>query len=151
MNLSPHFSLDELTHSETAQRRNINNTPSVEVLANLTRLAKVLEVIRIRLGYNPLIIHSGYRSPELNAAIGGTPTSAHCHGLAADFVCPGYGSPYGVAKAISETPDLMSLLQQLIHEWSWIHVAIPPLGETAKQELLTKRSSTEPYERGINV
>lgn len=151
MKLSDHFTLQELTHSETAQRRGLSNVPSVEILANLARLAKVLELIRIRLAYNPIIIHSGYRSPEVNAAIGGVPTSAHCHGLAADFVCPGYGSPYGVAKAISETPDLMKLLQQCILEYGWTHVALPPEGEIAKQELLTKRSASEPYERGINV
>ena len=87
MNLSPHFSLQELTASDTAAKLNINNSPPVPVLMNLSILASGLEQIRSLLGY-PVHVNSGYRCPELNKTVGGVPDSAHLSGFAADIVCP---------------------------------------------------------------
>lgn len=85
MKLSPNFTLDELCESQTASRKNIDNTPSEEVVANLKTLAlNVLQPIREHYSV-PVIISSGYRSPKLNRAIGGSKTSQHCLGEAADL------------------------------------------------------------------
>jgi len=99
MNLSDHFTLEELTASQTASRFNIDNTPSEEIVAELTRLAAFLEGVRALLGA-PITISSGYRSLELNARIGGASKSQHCEGQAADILAPSYGTPLQVCQAI---------------------------------------------------
>lgn len=123
MNLSPHFTLAEFTVSETAARRGIDNTPrEAFVLENLKRIAGVMESIRAILE-NPVIVSSGFRCLDLNSAIGSKPTSAHVVGLAADFICPGYGTPYDVCRAIE--PHVRRLgIDQLIYEHTWIHVGL---------------------------
>lgn len=120
MNLTPHFTLDELTFSEAAIRNGVNNTPTPRVVENLQFLAENLEKVRALLG-TPMRITSGYRSEAVNAWVGGSLTSQHRFGLAADFVAPQFGSPYEVAQAI-----LASEIQfdQLIHEYgSWVHIS----------------------------
>ena len=120
--LTPHITLEEMTASETAARRGINNIPTDPViLSNLKKTAELLEEVRTLLGSRPIIISSGYRCLELNTAIGSKPTSAHVQGQAADFTCPGYGTPYKVCQAI-----ISSNIQfdQLIYELaSWVHIA----------------------------
>jgi len=132
MNLSPNFTLAELTASEIAMRRGIDNTAPPEVVENLTKLASLLELVREILG-NPIHINNGYRCPELNAIVGGAPTSAHLDGRAADFVCPGFGSPHDVAKVIAESG---LQFDQLIYEGNWVHIAIR---DTQRQQVLTAR------------
>src|SRR5882672_9303456 len=89
--LSPHFTLTELTNSEIALRKGIDNSPSEAIVANLTRVcAEMLEPIRNVLGV-PLHINSGYRCREVNTAVGGAVNSAHIDGRAADFVPVGIG------------------------------------------------------------
>ena len=88
--LSPHFTLHELIKSDTAVRKGIDNNPDPIVLENLKLLASKLEVVRAILG-RPVRISSGYRSKALNEAIGGSKTSTHMSGLAADFEAPDYG------------------------------------------------------------
>ena len=104
MRLTEHFDLAEFTLSQEAARRGIDNTPPDEVLENLYILAMALEEVRARLGC-PIVISSGYRSPALNAAVGGAPNSAHVLGYAADLTCPGFGAPLSVCKAIATLPD----------------------------------------------
>lgn len=122
--LSPNFKLSELTRSATATRLGISNTPSKEHLNNLYDLAVTLELVRVILGNNPILITSGYRSPELNKAVGGSATSDHANGLAADFSCPDFGTVEEVCKAIAES-DLP--FDQLIFEQKtshWVHLGI---------------------------
>jgi len=84
MKLSAHFSLNELTKSDTATRHDIDNTPTMQVIENLQDLVdNVLQPLREKFG--PVIVTSGYRSPAVNTKIGGSTTSDHCHGYAADF------------------------------------------------------------------
>ena len=86
--MTKHFSINELTKSMTATRLGINNIPSHSELANLTILVGVLlQPFRDYLG-KPLRVNSGYRSPALNKAIGGSANSQHCKGQAVDFECP---------------------------------------------------------------
>jgi len=86
MRISPHFHLEEFTRSETAQVKHISNTPTLSQIQNLTALCKqILEPIRRHFG-KPTIITSGFRCPELNMAIGGSPNSQHLEGEAADFL-----------------------------------------------------------------
>lgn len=121
MNLSPHFTLDELTVSQEAARRGIDNTPPPEVIRALERTAQGLEAVRIRLGGAPIVVSSGYRCPELNAAIGGAKASQHMTGQAADIICPRFGGPVEVAYALR---DSGIEYDQLILEYGrWVHIS----------------------------
>ena len=128
--LSPSFSLSALTFSDTAIRKGIANEPTDEQIANLTELAMALERVVLLLGF-PISIHSAFRSPKLNAAIGGSSHSAHMDGYAADFTSPGFGSPLEICKAISgsEIP-----WDQVIQEGTWVHFSVAP---ALRKELLT--------------
>ena len=86
MQLTPNFSLEQLIHSETAERERIDNTPAPEIVKNLRLLAQGLEQVRTLIGF-PLDISSGYRCPRLNSRVGGAKTSQHTRGQAADFTC----------------------------------------------------------------
>lgn len=138
MNLSPNFTLQELTASQTAARRDIDNTPDGEVMAHLRLVAIMLERVRDLLGV-PVLVSSGYRSPALNEAIGGSATSVHCLGLAADFTAPAYGSPYDVARRI-ESSNLIADLDQLIYEHTWVHAGLPRPGSMPRQQTMTLAS-----------
>lgn len=119
--LTPHFGLEELTVSETAARLGLDNTPDAAVRANLLLVAERLEQIRELVGV-PIHVSSGYRAAAVNAAIGGSPTSAHMRGLAADFIAPAFGSPIKVAQAIRDS-DLD--FDQLIYEYgTWVHIGL---------------------------
>ena len=123
MKLSAHFSLDEFTESDTAKRKGIDNTLPHRLLANAQATAEMMEHIREVLGGNPVIVTSGYRSMTLNQAIGSSDTSDHVSALAVDFKCPGFGTPYEVAKHLSTKVTALGI-GQLIHEFgSWVHVS----------------------------
>lgn len=130
--LSRYFTLQEMTVSETAARRGLSNKPSAKALENLKRLCALLDEVREELGH-PILVSSGYRSPEVNAAVGGSKTSAHCQGLAVDFTCPGVGSPLEVARRIAA----MGLeFDQLIHEFgTWVHLGLRD--DAPRRQLLT--------------
>lgn len=130
MQLTDHFSLEELTFSSTAIRNNIDNTPSFEIVAHLTTLAIGLEQVRTLLG-SPMHIDSGYRCPALNAAVGGASKSAHMEGYAADFICPAFGTPLEIVKAI-EASDIQ--FDKCIQEGRWVHISFNP---KARRVLLT--------------
>jgi len=148
MNLTLHLTLEEMTYSEVAARLGLDNTPSPTVVANLGVVAACMETIRTFVGANPIVVHSGYRSAEVNHAVGGVETSAHCRGLACDFVCPGFGTPLEVALAISQS-DID--YDQLILEYGWVHVGLAQNRSSFRREALTKRSPASAYELGINA
>lgn len=140
MELSPHFSLEELTHSDTATERGIDNTPSPEILANLTKLAGFLEEVRAALGNHPIQITSGYRCPELNAAVDGVSNSQHMSGLAADIECPEVGNPMTICQRLQGTPGLA--YDQLINESNsagghWTHISTAAYGAEPRGEVWT--------------
>jgi hypothetical protein len=137
MNLTPHFTLEEMTFSEAAARLGIHNTPGQGTITSLGRVTGAMERIRTLLGDRPIVVHSGYRSAEVNQAVGGVSTSAHCRGLACDFVCPAFGIPYEVALATLKS-DLG--YDQLILEYGWVHVGLAQDESLSRREALTKRS-----------
>jgi zinc D-Ala-D-Ala carboxypeptidase len=140
------FPLSKLIHSDTAVKLKLDNTPNAAHTANLHQLALALQAVERLLGH-PLAISSGYRSPAVNAAVGGVPNSAHAAGLAADFTCAAFGSPVQVARAIAAS-DLP--FDQLIHEYrKWVHLAIAPLGKPARRERLTILSAKVGYVDGL--
>lgn len=122
MMLSPHFSLAELTVSETAARAGIDNTPPPEIVERLKRLCIALEAVRVRLGGAPIIVTSGYRSPQVNTLVRGAPSSQHLRGEAADFIVPRFGSPIEVCTALR---DSGIEYDQLIYEFGrWVHLSV---------------------------
>lgn len=115
--LSPHFMLSELVNSNTARAKGLSNNPTPEVIENLELLCKeALEPIRELVG--PLKINSGYRSEEVNRAVGGSKGSAHCAGHAADLN-PVKVSWKGLMDAVVESG---LELDQIIYEHTWVHV-----------------------------
>lgn len=140
MILSPHFTLAELTASETAARQGIDNDPPPEVIERLRHTALGLEAVRVRLGA-PIIVSSGYRSPELNVAVGGSSNSDHTRGDAADFICPGFGAPSTIVSALK---DSGIQFDQLIEEFGrWVHISFGP--RMRGQVLRIDRNGTRPW------
>jgi Peptidase M15 len=140
MNLTEHFTLEELTFTN---HRQYDNTPNEEQTANLTRLAEFLEKIRELLG-KPLLIDSAFRSTLVNFAVGSLSNSQHCKGCAADFRVPGM-TPDEVVQAIRAS-DLN--YDQLIREFdSWTHVSIPNEKEHEPRlmSLIIDKSGTREY------
>jgi zinc D-Ala-D-Ala carboxypeptidase len=137
-----------MTFSEAAARLGLDNTPGPTVTANLKLVAAFMESIRTLLGGKSIVVHSGYRSVDVNQAVGGVGTSAHCRGLACDFVCPEFGTPGDVALAVLKS-DLE--YDQLILEYGWVHVGLAQEGLLFRREALTKRSPWAPYEAGIRA
>ena len=128
MELTPHFSLEELTRTDTG----LPNVPSAAERNNLARLAaELLEPLRAMAGC-PLRINSGYRSEAVNAKVGGVRTSAHLEGRAADLV-PTEGT-CGALFELARRSDLP--FDQLILEPTWIHVAIARPGATPRRQAL---------------
>jgi zinc D-Ala-D-Ala carboxypeptidase len=131
MQISPHFSLDELTFSQVALRKGLDNTPAAFDIANLTRLCEMLlEPARLILGV-PLHVDSGYRSPAVNHAVGGAENSAHMVGRAADVIP--IGMPVEVAFDKLRTNGLP--YDKILYECrSWIHLQVPVGGRDPLRE-----------------
>ncbi len=131
--LSWHFTLEDLTRSETASRKGIDNTPPEPVLANLKYLAEgCLEHIYQMV--EPFWVTSVYRCPELNAAVGSKPGSAHTKGLAADI--------YSKIRPQLEFAQIIATrgfeFDQLIYEFGgWVHIAMPEPGKSGRRQLWT--------------
>jgi hypothetical protein len=133
MKLSANFTLRELTRSGTAMRRGIENQPGNDEMLNLKALCQsCLQPIRDKFG--PVTILSGYRSPELNRAVGGSKTSAHPHGYAADITVPGYSTREVALWVAQNLPHF----DQVIDEFGrWVHIGMMrPATENQRGELL---------------
>jgi hypothetical protein len=141
MNLSEHFTLEELT---ATSHREFDNTPKASELANLMRLAALLEQVKIVLGGKPIIINSGFRSKQVNDSVGSKDTSQHRIGCAADIKVPGM-TPDEVVKAIMSS-DIG--YDQIIREFdSWTHISVPntTADKPRKQALIIDKSGTRVY------
>lgn len=139
--LSPHFTLDEFTTSQTAARLGICNDPPLEVVEHLKRTAAGLERVRAILNNNAIHINSGYRSLKVNAAVGSKSTSQHVTGEACDFICPTWGTPEKIMRALV---DSAIDYDQLILEFdSWVHISFSDTPR--KQALIIDHSGTRAY------
>jgi len=129
--LTKNFSLEELTASATAKAKRIDNTPTPKVRANLEKLCKeILQPIRDKYG-RAITVTSGYRSPKLNAAVGGVKNSQHILGQAADIKCTSTtkAALFNIIKEMIQKKEIT--VGQLIWEYgtkkepNWIHVSLP--------------------------
>ena len=144
MNLTEHFTFDELTASEAAERNGWDNTPNETELANLKRLALFLEDVKTALGGKPIMVSSGYRGKQVNDSVGSKDTSQHRLGCAVDFRVPQL-TPDQVVKAIiaSDLP-----YDQVIREFDrWTHISIPNklFDSPRKQALIIDKQGTRVY------
>ena len=134
--LAPHFWLSEFTFSQDATRQGLRNDPPAAAIANLERLALVLEDVRAVLGNVPILISSGYRSPQVNRIVGGSekPPSAHLTGRAVDFAAPSFGTSRQVCQRII---DAGIVFDQLIDERNWTHLGIALTNAKPRQDVRT--------------
>lgn len=152
MKLSKNFTLSEFTKSQTALRQNIDNEPKGEHLESAKELFEnVVQQVRDKFG--PTVINSGYRSPQLNAAVGGSSKSQHCKGEAVDIEVPGV-SNVEVAEWIRDNLDFDQLILEFytpgIPDSGWVHVSY--VGSSNRGECLTaaKIGGKTEYSVGIN-
>ena len=139
--MTPHFTLEELTHTD---HRTLDNTPNETELANLKRLAAFLEEVKTALGGRPVMVNSAFRSKQVNDAVGSKDTSQHRIGCAVDIRVPQL-TPDQVVKAIVAAG---LEYDQLIREFDrWTHVSIPNTPETAprRQVLIIDTTGTRLY------
>lgn len=136
--LSAHFTLAEMTASNTAARRGIPNVMGPGIHSQLILTADKMEAVRALLGGKPIRVTSGYRSPAVNKAVGGSRTSAHMTGHAVDFTCPDFGTPAQVAAFLARKLGPAGIpFDQLIEEFGeWVHIGFGP---GTRGQLLTAR------------
>ncbi|MDF0732471.1 D-Ala-D-Ala carboxypeptidase family metallohydrolase [Pseudomonas entomophila] len=136
MHLTPHFTLEEMTASQLAARDGLDNHPDATAQANLVLVCQALEQVRSLVGA-PILVSSGYRCPEVNRRVGGSPDSAHQRGLAADFSAVGL-TPRELARRIDASP---LMFDQLILEFDrWVHLAVSV--DAPRRQTLTVRRGT---------
>jgi hypothetical protein len=144
MNLTPHFTLEELIASETAERNGWDNSPNDQELANLTRLADFLEQVKVVLDGKAIMISSGLRTKKVNDAVGSKDSSQHRVGCAADFRVPGMTPDEVVQKIIASGIGF----DQVIREFDrWTHISIPNSDDISprKQALIIDKAGTRPF------
>jgi hypothetical protein len=141
MQLSVHFTLEELTHTD---HREFDNTPNSAETANLIRLAGLLEDVKILLGGKPVMVNSAFRSKQVNDAVGSKDTSQHRIGCAADIRVPGV-TPDEVVKAVIASGIEYD---QIIREFDrWTHISVPNTKDMTprRQALIIDKSGTRVY------
>ena len=152
MNLTKNFTLAEMVKSDTALRHDMDNTPGEKEIESLKRLAeKVLQPVRD--SYQKGVkVNSGYRAPAVNQKVGGSPTSDHCKGQAADIEIPGVANA-DLAKWITENLDFTQVILEFytpgVPDSGWVHVSYDP--ENLKKQVLTatKRDGKTVYLNGL--
>ena len=139
--MTPNFTLAELT---TTDHREFKNEPNPSEIANLHRLAELLEQVKVAIGGKPVMVNSAFRSKQVNDAVGSKDTSQHRLGCAADIRVPGV-TPDNVVKAViaAKLP-----FDQLIREFDrWTHISVPNTESAAPrgQVLIIDNKGTRPY------
>lgn len=146
MNLTPNFTLEELTHTD---HREFDNTPNDAELANLVRLADFLEQVKAVLSGKPIMVNSAFRCKQVNDAVGSKDTSQHRIGCAADLRVPGM-TPDEVVKAVIASGIGYD---QVIREFAtptgggWTHISVPNTvaDKPRKQALIIDKAGTRAY------
>jgi len=149
--LSKNFALSEMVKSATAERLNVDNSPSDIHLVNLTHLAiHILQPVRDEFGV--ITINSGYRSPALNAKVGGSKTSQHCNGQAADFESFSTPNP-DLAKWIANNLEFDQLILEFYDgvnpNSGWVHCSYNLMGNRRKILTALKTKSGVVYKNGF--
>ena len=139
--MTPHFTLEELTHTD---HRTLDNTPNDAEKANLQRLAEFLEVVKTVLGGKPIMVNSAFRSKQVNDAVGSKDTSQHRIGCAADLRVPGM-TPDAVVRAViaAQLP-----FDQIIREFdAWTHISVPSSAalKPRRQALIIDKTGTRAF------
>ena len=144
MNLSPHFTLEELTRSEVAARNGWDNSPNQEEIANLQRLAYLLEKVKEAVGGKPVMINSGFRSKQVNDAVGSKDSSQHRIGCAADIRVPGM-TPRQVVEACITASVLFDQIILEFDAWTHISVSSDPTLAPRHSRLIIDKQGTRNY------
>jgi zinc D-Ala-D-Ala carboxypeptidase len=144
MNLSPNFTLEELTRSEVAARNGWDNSPTQEEIANLQRLAYLLEKVKEAVGGKPVIISSGFRSKQVNDAVGSKDSSQHRLGCAADLRVPGM-TPKQVVDACITASVLFDQIILEFDAWTHISVSTDPTLAPRHSRLIIDKQGTRNY------
>jgi hypothetical protein len=152
MQLTTNFSLHELTKSETALRMGFDNTPGEAETEALRLLCeKVLQPVRDHYGKG-VKVNSGYRSPESNAAVGGSKTSDHCKGMAADIEIPGVANAE-LAQWIMDNLEYTQLILEFytpgIPDSGWVHISFDPSNLKMQELTATKVAGKTTYLPGL--
>lgn len=152
MNLTTNFTLSELTKSETALRKGLDNEPTQDVIAALQTLAvNVLQPVRNHYGRS-VKVNSGYRSPEVNASVGGSKTSDHCKGQAADIEIVGVANA-DLAAYIRDELQFTQLILEFytpgVPDSGWVHVSYDPANLKKQVMTATKRDGETVYLPGL--
>lgn len=152
MKLTANFTLNELTQSETALRKGLDNAPTQEVISALQVLAvNVLQPVRDHYGKG-VKVNSGYRSPEVNASVGGSKTSDHCKGQAADIEIPGVANAELAAYIRDElqfTQLILEFYTPGVPDSGWVHVSYDPANLKKQVMTATKRDGKTVYLPGL--
>lgn len=151
MQLTEHFTYEEAVISRTATELGIDNSPSIEIHAEILDTAYWMEGIRSLLNDCPIIVTSWFRCYELEAAItkmsvlqARQSSGHHPKGAAVDFVCPSFGTPYDVAKHLERFVDIYSI-GQLIYEYGrWVHISRLPVEKPINRVLTANRTGWHP-------
>lgn len=145
--LTEHFTVKEMTHSETAIRRGLDNTCPDGLKANMKRVADALEILRAHYG-TPIRVTSCYRAPAVNKAVGGSPTSAHRFANAADFTVSGVPN----IEVCRKVPELIPDFDQVIYEFGpsgWVHLGFTNKAPRKQMLSAVKRDGKTVYLPGI--
>jgi zinc D-Ala-D-Ala carboxypeptidase len=149
--ISKNFALSEMVKSATAERLGVDNSPSLIHLVNLTHLAiHILQPVRDKFGV--ITINSGYRSPALNAKVGGSKTSQHCNGQAGDFESFSTANP-DLARWIAKNLDFDQLILEFYDgkdpNSGWIHCSYNLMGNRGVTLTALKTSGKVVYKKGL--
>jgi zinc D-Ala-D-Ala carboxypeptidase len=152
MQLTNNFSLSEMVKSETALRQNMDNTPGDAEIANLKVLCeKVLQPVREH--YDKGVkVNSGFRHPNVNAAVGGSKTSDHCKGQAADIEIPGVPNAElaeWIAANLDFTQVILEFYTQGIPDSGWVHVSYDPANLKKQTLTAVKKDGKTVYLPGL--
>jgi len=152
MKLTENFSLHEMIKSETAARKGLDNTPGEAVIANLKLLAEnILQPVRTAYGRG-VKVNSGYRSPDVNAAVGGSRTSDHTRGMAADIEIPGVPN-YDLAKYIADNFKFTQIILEFytpgIPDSGWVHVSYDPANLKCQTLTAMRENGKTVYKPGL--
>jgi hypothetical protein len=152
MNLTKNFTLSEMTKSETALRHDMDNSPDQTAISNLQALAvNVLQPVRDHYGKG-VKVNSGFRHPDVNAKVGGSKTSDHCKGMAADIEIPGVPNAELAEWVRSNLPFTQVILEfytRGVPDSGWVHVSYDPANLKKQALTAVKQDGKTVYLQGL--